>query len=83
MYSASAMRSCAILAFSSSSLAQEDLDFLELPVDLFRFDSLPLENPFDKFPLVSAILYELWILLLKVQTVLSKSSNQSSSSALS
>ena len=73
----------AILAFSSSFLAREDWDFLELPDDLLCPDSLLLEDPFDDVLSVSALLNQLWIFLLKVQTLLSKSPNRSSSPALS
>ena len=73
----------AILPFSSSSLAQEDWDFLELPDDLLCLDSLFLEDTFDDLLSVSELLNQLWIFLLKVQTLLFKSSNQASSSALS
>ena len=82
MYSASAMSSV-ILAFSYSSLAWEDWDFLELPGDLLHLDSLLLQDPFYDLLSVSALLNQLWIFLLKVQTLLYKSSNQSSSPALS
>ena len=72
----------AIFIFSSSCLAREDWDFLELPDDLLSLDSLLLEDTFDDLLSVPALLNQLWIFLLKVQNLLSKSSNQSSSSAL-
>ena len=45
----------AILAFSSSSLAWEDWDFLELPDDLLRPDSLLLDL---RIPLMTSSLSE-------------------------
>ena len=74
--------SSATLGFSYSSLAQEDWGFLELPDDLLRLNSMLLGNPFDDFLSISALLNQLRVFLLKVQIVLSKSSDQSSSSAL-
>ena len=73
----------AILAFSSSTLAQEDWDFFELPYGLLHPDSLLFEDPFDDLLSLSALLNQLWIYLFKVQTLSPKSSNQSSSPALS
>ena len=68
--------------FSSTCLAREDWDFLELPDDLLSPDSVFLEDTFDDLLSVLALLNQLWIFLLQVQNLLSKSSNLSSSSAL-
>ena len=50
---------------------------------LLFVDSLPLEDPFDDFLSLSALLNQLSIFFLNVQTLLSKSLNQSSLRVLS